>query len=185
MRHTKRLFTGLPFMVLVGSVLLLAGTSGNAKKTTLIAGTGSFVAVLTRTVETLNLPCVQLVSSDGTIEFSGLIVTPGSGSVGGSRALRDACAAPVQGTTASSFTLVGATVSGKTGDLILEATGVFEGEPTIAPGVRTRLHFTIRGVSGGLNGATGTGQVVGQTTAFPGEPASSHGTYYAEISLPN
>jgi len=65
---------------------------------------------------------------------------------------------------------------------MIQSTGVFEGEPSIA--VRTRLHFTVQGLSGGLKGATGTGQVVGQLTTST-DPPGTFNTYYAEILPPH
>src|SRR5262245_32921904 len=97
-----------------------------------------------------------------------------------SRIVRDACEEPVQGTNKTTYTLDEATVAGRKGGLILEASGIFDGDVTSPAGSRTRFHFTIRGVSGDLKGATGTGQFVGGSTA-----TNSFNTYYAEILLPH
>jgi len=94
--------------------------------------------------------------------------------------VRDACEDPIQGTNKTTYTLDEATVAGRTGGLILEASGIFDGDVTSPAGSRTRFHFTIRGVSGDLKGATGTGQFVGGSTA-----TNSFNTYYAEILLPH
>src|SRR5262249_53837539 len=107
--------------------------------------------------------------------FSGLIQTNAGGLLE-SRSVRNSCVTPARGTTTAVFTLDQATIGGRTGGVILEATGVFEA--TAPTETSTRLHFTVRGVSGGLKGAHGGGQAVGTVTA-----TSSVTTYYAEIFL--
>jgi hypothetical protein len=170
------------FVVVTSSFLLLAGTSGKTKekKGTLVRGTGNFVTQVKRTTEPLNPPCVVLVTRVGNVSFSGFIENVLENGHQETHAQRDECEAPVQGTTATTYTLAEATVAGRTGGLILEASGIFEGDATLPTGARTRLHFNIRGVSGDLKGATGTGQFVGESTT-----ASSFNTYYAEILLPS
>jgi hypothetical protein len=169
-------------VVIISAFLLLTGTSGTTKanKGTLVTGTGNFVTQVTRTSEPLDPPCIALITRVGNVAFSGLIENALEDGQQETHALRDACAAPVQGTTTTTYTLAEATVAGMTGGLILEARGIFEGDATSPGGARTRLHVTIRGVSGDLKGATGTGQVVGQSTT-----TSSFNTYYVEIVLPH
>lgn len=170
------------FVVVVSSFLLLAETNGKTKdkKRTLVTGTGNFVTQVTRTSEPLDPPCVALVTRVGNVSFSGLIENALENGHQETHALQDDCAAPVQGTTATTYKLKKATVAGRTGRLILKASGIFEGDVTLPEGARTRVHFDIRGVSGDLKGATGTGQFVGQSMT-----TSSFNTYYAEISLPD
>jgi len=173
----------LIFLVAVSclSVRLAAGSGKtNEEKETLVTGTGNIVAVVTRTSEPLSPPCVTLVRRSGTASFSGLIENAPEDGRQESRILRDACEDPIQGTNRTTYTLDKATVAGRTGGLILEATGIFDGDATSPAGSRTRLHFTIRGVSGDLKGATGTGQFVGDSTS-----TNSFSTYYAEILLPH
>jgi hypothetical protein len=170
------------FVVVVSSFLLLTGASGKTKhkKGTMVAGTGNFVTQVTRTSEPLDPPCVELVTRVGNASFSGLIENALENGQQEVHALRDACADPVQGTTTATYVLEEATVAGRTGGLILEARGIFEGDATSPAGSRPRYYFTIRGVSGDLKGATGTGQYVGQATT-----TSVFNTYYAEITLPD
>ena len=173
----------LVFFIAVAALSVqLAATSGktNEEKGTLVTGTGNIVAVVTRTSEPLSPPCITLVRRVGTASFSGLIENAPEHGRQESRILRDACEDPIQGTNATTYTLDEATVAGRTGGLILKATGIFDGDATSPAGSRTRLHFTIRGVSGDLKGATGTGQFVGDSTA-----TSSFNTYYAELLLPH
>ncbi|MFO0792729.1 MAG: hypothetical protein U0586_01565 [Candidatus Brocadiaceae bacterium] len=170
------------FVVVASSFVLLAEATGETKnkKCTLVKGTGNFVTQVTRTAEPLDPPCVALVTRVGNVSFSGLIENTLENGHQETHALQDGCADPVQGTTATTYILKEATVAGRKGCLILKATGVFEGDATLPAGSRNRLHFKIRGVSGDLKGATGTGQFVGQSTT-----TSSSSTYYAEILLPN
>lgn len=175
---------GLLLLLVAFAALLVphAAISGksNEEKGTLVTGTGNIIAVVTRTSEPLSPPCVTLVTRVGTASFSGLIENAPEHGLQETRALRDACEEPIQGTNRTTYTLDEATVAGRTGGLILEASGVFDGDATSPAGSRTRLHFTIRGVSGELKGATGTGQFVGDSTT-----TSSFNTYYAEILLPH
>jgi hypothetical protein len=175
---------GLVLLLLAGAGLSvqLAATSGKTteEKDPLVTGSGNIVAVVTRTSEPLSPPCITLVRRVGTAAFSGFIENAPEDGRQESRIVRDACEDPIQGTNATTYTLEEATVAGRTGGLILEANGIFDGDVTAPAGSRTRLHFTIRGVSGDLKGATGTGQFVGESTA-----TSSFNTYYAEILLPH
>jgi hypothetical protein len=171
-------------VVLIGASGLsvrLAADSGktNEEKGTLVTGTGNIVAEVTRTSEPLSPPCVTLVRRVGTASFSGLIENALEHGLQESRILRDACEEPIHGTNRTTYTLDEATVAGRRGGLILEASGTFDGDVTSPAGSRTRFHFTIRGISGDLKGATGTGQFVGESTA-----TNSFNTYYAEILLP-
>jgi len=172
----------LLLIAVAGLSVQVAATSGktNEEKDTLVTGSGNIVALVTRTSEPLSPPCITLVRRVGTASFSGLIENAPEHGRQESRILRDACEDPIQGTNATTYTLDEATVAGRTGGLILEASGIFDGDATSPAGSRTRLHFTIRGVSGDLKGATGTGQFVGDSTA-----TSSFNTYYAEILLPH
>lgn len=182
MGRREKIQTLIVALVVAGLLAPVSVASGQPmdKKWTLVTGTGNFVSQVTRTSEVLDPPCVTLVSRDGNASFSGLIENALADGEQKTRLLRDACAAPVQGTATTTYVLNEATVAGRTGGLILEATGVFEGDATDPAGARTRLHFTIRGVSGDLRGARGTGQHVGQGTT-----AGSFNTYYAEIWLPD
>jgi len=164
----------------VSSFFVLTGTSGQAKdkKGPLVRGTGNFVTQVQRTTEPLNPPCVVLVTRVGSVSFSGFIANAPESGYQETHAERDECEAPVQGTTATTYSLDKATVAGRTGGLIVKTRGIFEGDATLPGGSRTRLHMTIRGISGGLKGATGTGQFVGESTA-----TNSSNTYYAEILL--
>lgn len=179
MKMSGKIATLFFFAVVVSSFLLLAETSGKTKGT-LVTGTGKFVTQVTRTSESLDPPCVTLVTRVGNVSFSGLIGNAPENGYQETHALRDECAAPIQGTTATTYILKEATVAGRTGGLILKASGIFDGDVTLPAGARTRLHFKIRGVSGDLKGVTGTGQFVGQSTTN-----CSFNTYYAEILLPD
>jgi hypothetical protein len=181
MKKTGTFSLLLILIAIAGLSVRLAADPGktNEEKETLVTGTGNIVAVVTRTSEPLLPPCVSLVRRSGTASFSGLIENAPEHGRQESRILRDACEEPIQGTNRTTYTLDEATVAGRTGGLILEATGIFDGDATSPAGSRTRLHFTIRGVSGDLKGATGTGQFIGDSTA-----TNSFNTYYAEILLP-
>lgn len=144
-----------------------------------IEGTGTFTSVVTRTTQTLTPPCVSLITRIGTVSFSGFISNVLANGTQVAHALRDACAAPVQGPTKQTYKLRNATVAGRTGDLVIESEGFFEGDAATAPGARNRYHFEIRGISGGLKHLRGEGQSVGLATGFPGVPATSSNTYYA------
>jgi len=181
MKRTGHFALWLLVIALAGLAVQLAATNGKAndEKGTLVTGTGNIVAVVTRTSDPLSPPCITLVRRVGTASFSGLIENAPQLGRQESRIVRDACEDPIQGTNRTTYLLDGATVTGRTGSLILEASGLFDGDATSPAGSRTRLHFTIRGVSGELKGATGTGQFVGDSTAI-----DSFNTYYAEILLP-
>jgi hypothetical protein len=169
-------------VVVVSSFLLLGGSGDKTKhkKDMLVSGTGNLVTEVTRTSEPLDPPCVSLVTRVGRVSFSGFIENALEDGRQEVYALRDACSDPVYGTATSTFKLEAATVAGRTGGLILEARGIFEGDATSLGGARPRYHFTIRGVSGHLKGATGTGHFLGQATT-----TSAFNTYYAEILLPD
>ena len=168
-------------VAVAGLSVRLAASSGklNEEKETLVTGTGNIVAVVMRTSEPLSPPCVTLVRRVGSASFTGLIENAPEHGRQDSRIVRDACEDPIQGTNKTTYELDKATVAGRTGGLILQATGIFDGDATSPSGSRTRLHFTIRGVSGELKGAAGSGQFVGDSTS-----TSSFNTYYAEILLP-
>ena len=172
----------LSLVVVAVLFMLFASTTakGQDSKWTLVTGSGNFVSQVTRTSEELDPPCVTLVSRDGNASFSGLIESALLTGKQQTRNLRDACADPVQGIAKTTYILEEATVAGRTGTLVIEAKGIFEGDVTSPAGARTRLHFTIRGISGDLRGATGVGHHVGQGTT-----TGSFNTYYAEIWLPN
>lgn len=170
------------FVAITGSLVLLEGASGKIKekKGTLVTGTGGFVTEVTRTTEPLDPPCVTLLTRVGNAAFSGLIENALENGTQEVRGLRDACADPVSGTATATYVLKDAKVAGRTGDLVLEASGYFEGDAGSPAGARPRYHLTIRGVSGDLKGAVGTGQSVGQATT-----TSAFDSYYAEILLPD
>jgi hypothetical protein len=170
-------------VAIVGSVLLLARVRSQARagSITVIEGTGNFSSVVLRTTQTLNPPCVSLVTRTGNIAFTGFITNALQDGDFVSHNLRDACATPVQGTSRQTYDLLNATVAGNTGDLVVEVEGIFEGDATAPPGARTRYHLKIRGVGGDFKGAEGEGQSVGLATAFPSLPADSSDTYYVKI----
>ena len=172
----------LLILAIASSILLASEVSAKAKdeKRTLVSGTGEFVAEVERTTVPLDPPCVSLLTRAGNVAFSGLIENALEDGWQEVRGLRNACTEPVHGTAAATFTLENATVAGRTGTLILEGRGIFEGDATDAAGARPRYHITIRGVSGDLKGATGTGQILGQASA-----TTAFDTYYAEIRLPH
>jgi len=180
MKRLGKISSLFTFVVVVSSLLLLTGISGKTKhkKDTLVTGTGNFVTDVTRTSEPLDPSCVTLVTRVGNVSFSGLIENALENGQQEVHALRDACADPVQGTATAIYILQEATIAGRTGGLILEARGIFEGDATSSEGARPRYQFTIRGVSGDLKGASGVGQYVGQATT-----TSVFNTYYAEIWL--
>lgn len=178
MKRFTALHVRVALVAVAGSILLFAGERSEvrADSTIVIEGTGNFDSVVTRTTETLSPPCVSLVSRAGVVAFTGLITSQNGAFA--SRALRDACATPVQGTSTQTYDLLYATVAGRTGHLVVQAEGVFEGDATTPPGARSRYHLTISGVDGDLKGAEGEGQSVGLATS-----ASSSNTYYVKITL--
>jgi hypothetical protein len=143
---------------------------------TVLRGSGNFDTVVTRTSQTLTPACVSLVTRVGTSSFSGLIQS--SSGTYEAHALRDACGS-VQGTNGGTVMLDSATIAGRTGSLELTFKGIFEGDATSPTGARPRQHWTLRGLSGSLAGATGEGQSVGLSTT-----TASSNTYYFEIRLP-
>lgn len=171
----------LLILAVASAFLLATDVSGKPKdeKGTLVSGTGEFVTEVERTTVPLDPPCVSLLTRAGNVAFSGLIENALEDGWQEVRGLRNACTEPVHGTASATFTLENATVAGRTGTLILEGRGIFEGDATGAAGARPRYHITIRGVSGELKGATGTGQILGQATA-----TTAFDAYYAEIRLP-
>jgi len=170
----KRMF--VPFVVLVLHGMASPGWAGSREQ--IVTGTGNFTTQLTTISETLQPPCVQLLTRTGQAEFSGFITNALGSSQLDSRAILDACADPAQGTIRSEFRLEGATVAGLTGDLVIEIHAFFEGNVALPSGVRTRGHGTITGISGQLKGAGGTFQFLGQRTL-----SSSFATYFTEIHL--
>jgi len=170
----KRMF--VPFVVLVLHGMASPGWAGSHEQ--IVTGTGNLTTLVTATVETLQPPCVQLVTRTGQAEFSGFITNTPGNSQFDSRAMVDACADPVQGTFRSEIRLEAATVAGLTGDLVIEVHGVFDGNVTSPSGRRTRGHGTITGISGELRGASGRFQFVGQATT-----SSAFNTYFTEIHL--
>jgi hypothetical protein len=178
LRTTKVLYRHATLVAFAASILLFAGTHGPARadSTIVLEGTGTFSSLVVRTTQTLDPPCVSLVSRAGTVAFTGFITAQGGGFE--SRAVRDACATPVQGTSSQTYDLLNATIGGKTGHLVIQADGIFEGDATVPPGARSRYHLTISGVGGDLKGAEGEGQSVGLATT-----AVSSNTYYVTIRL--
>jgi len=182
MRSARTIALLALIVIVVSQFVLLAGASDKKKerRRRLVTGTGSFFTEVTRTTEPLEPPCVTLLTRAGNVQFSGFIENALADGWQEVRGLRDACTEPVQGTARAKYTLKDATVAGRTGDLILEAKGFFEGDAASAEGARPRFHLTIRGVSGELKGATGTAQNLGQAGT-----TSAFDTYYAEIWLPD
>jgi hypothetical protein len=170
----KRMFVPVVVLALLG--MASPGWAGSPEQ--IVTGTGNFRTQVTRTTETLQPTCVQLVTRPGQAEFSGFITNSLGNSQFESRAMRDACADPVQGTFRWDIHLEEATVAGLTGDLVIEVHGVFEGDATSPSGARTRAHGTITGISGKLKGAHGRFQSVGQATT-----SSNFNTYFTEIYL--
>jgi hypothetical protein len=182
MKTMKALYMRAALIAVAGSILLLADArSLRAGSMTVIEGTGNFSSEVARTTDILDPTCVSLVTRIGNVAFRGLISNALDHGGFVSHSLRDACATPTQGTTRATYDLLNATVAGKTGHLVVEVEGVFEGDATTPPGARTRYHFTISGVGGALKGVEGEGQSVGLATGFPGLPAVSSNTYYAKI----
>jgi hypothetical protein len=164
--------------------LLGLGVEKGAQAAEVVTGTGTFTTVVTRISQDLSdcgdvdvSTAVQLVTRDGTVAFSGAISTGNAGDFS-STSLREACASPALGTFQAELSLQDATVAGRTGILKIEMEGVFDGDPTSPGGVRTRGHGTVTGVSGGLRGARGRIQFVGQATT-----TSSSNIYSLEITL--
>mgnify|MGYP001459825557 CR=1 FL=1 len=120
-------------VAVAGSILLLAEAPSQARadSTIVIEGNGTFSSVVTRTTVALTPPCVSLVTRIGTIAFTGLIANDLPDGQFESHALRDACAPPVQGPSKQTYDLRHATVAGKTGHLVVEVEGFFEGDATI------------------------------------------------------
>jgi hypothetical protein len=181
MRRSGAIGALLLVLIVASPFFPLAGASGKTKKrkATLVTGTGGFVTQVTRTTEPLDPPCVTLPKRVGNVAFSGLLENALENGRQEVHGLRDACEDPVQGTATATYLLEEATVAGRTGGLILEATGIFNGDATSPAGARPRYHLTIRGVSGDLKGVTGTGQNLGGATT-----TSAVNAYYAGILLP-
>lgn len=180
MKTTKRRYVCAALVAVVTSIVLLAeaGRQTWAGSPAVVEGTGTFTSVVVRTTSAMDPPCVSLVTRAGTVGFAGLITNVAADSSFLSHAVRDACASPVQGPTRQTYDLFNATVAGRTGHLIVEAEGVFEGDATVAPGARSRYHLTITGVDGDFKGASGEGQSVGLATT-----TSSSNSYYVKIWL--
>lgn len=184
MKSTKGRFVCATLVAIVTSIVLLAGGERQAGAVSpavspvVVEGTGTFNSVVMRTMTTMDPACVSLITRAGTVEFAGFVTNPAANSTFLSHAVRDACADPVQGPTKQTYDLLNATVAGRTGHLIVEAEGVFEGDATAAAGARSRYHLTITGVDGDFKGAYGEGQSVGLATT-----ASSTNSYYVKIWL--
>ena len=180
MKSTKGRYVCAALVAIVTSIVLLAGGERQAGATSpvVVEGTGTFTSVVVRTTIPMDPACVSLVTRMGTVEFTGVLTNTAADSTFLSHAVRDACASPVQGPTKQTYDLLKATVAGRTGHLIVEAEGVFEGDATVAPGARSRYHLTITGIDGDFNGAYGEGQSVGLATT-----ASSTNSYYVKIWL--
>ncbi len=180
MKTTKGRYVCAALVAIVTSIVLLAGgeRQAGAGSPVVVEGTGTFTSAVVRTTSAMDPLCVSLVTRVGTVEFAGFITNAAAHSSFLSHAVRDACASPVQGPTKQTYDLLKATVAGRTGHLIVQAEGVFEGDATVDPGARSRYHLTITGVDGDFNGAYGEGQSVGQATA-----ASSTNSYYVKIWL--
>jgi hypothetical protein len=199
MTSTRKLFLGLA-IGFVASPFLLGHFGGRTTRAddgdggVVIAGSGTFETHVTRAIASVDcntydldtlpppgsapgtLPCLQLVARTGEAHFCGVI--SGDGTID-TIALRDGCTilsdSPfVQATALQTYTLVGVTVGGRTGNLTLEATGVGNGDGAGA-GARNLYHFTVKG-SGGLRGAHGEGIFAGNTTV-----ADSRAAYFARI----
>jgi hypothetical protein len=183
MKTSKVPYMGAAVVAVAASIVLLAGTDRQswAASPTVLEGTGTFSSAVVRTTTPLDPSCVSLVTREGTVAFTGFITNTDGGFL--SHAVRDACASPVQGPSKQTYDLFNATVDGRTGHLIVEAVGIFEGDATTPPGARSQYHLTITGVDGDFKGATGEGQSVGLATGFPGVPATSSNTYYIKILL--
>jgi hypothetical protein len=178
METTKVRYARVALIAVVTSIMLFAGAGRQAwaGSPVVLEGTGTFSSVVIRTTSTLDPPCVSLVTRVGTVDFTGFIKNTAGNFL--SHAVRDACADPVQGPTKQTYDLLNATVAGRTGQLHVEAEGVFEGDATTPPGARSRYHLTITGVDGDFKGAYGEGQSVGLATT-----TSSSNTYYVKIWL--
>ena len=184
MKTRKALYVGVALVAVAGTILLLPAARSHARSEstpTEIEGTGKFDSEVVRTTEVLDPPCVSLVTRVGHVAFTGFITNAFADGNFEAHALRDACAASVQGTSRQTYDLLNATVRGKTGHLRIEAEGVFEGDATTPPGARTRYSFKIWGIGGDFNGAEGEGQSVGLATGSTGSPAVSSNTYHARI----
>jgi hypothetical protein len=169
-------------LAVAASVLVFCEQSGRADSdadddddSAVSEGTGSYVSHVTRTATPVT-SCVELIKRVGSIGFTGFITSAESDGKFESRALRDFCAEPVQGPTRQHYELRNATVAGRTGTLIIDAEGVFEGDATSSPGARPRYHLTLRGVGGKLKGLRGEGMAVGFALG-----TSSSNAYWARI----
>jgi hypothetical protein len=180
MKTTKVRYVCAALVAVVTAIVLLGGAERQtwAGSPVVVEGTGTFTSTVARITSPMDPLCVSLVTRTGTVEFSGFITNAGADSSFLSHAVRDACASPIQGPTKQTYDLLYATVAGRTGHLLVEAEGVFEGDATVAPGARSRYHLTITGIDGDFQGAYGEGQSVGLATT-----ASSTNSYYAKIWL--
>jgi hypothetical protein len=135
MKTTKVRYARVALIAVVTSIVLFAGAGRQAWAGSLVVveGTGTFGSVVTRTTSTLDPSCVSLVTRVGTVEFTGFVTNAAADGKFLSHALRDACASPVQGPSKQAYDLLNATVAGRTGQLHVEAEGIFEGDATTPP----------------------------------------------------
>jgi hypothetical protein len=133
METTKVRYARVALIAVVTSIMLFAGAGRQAwaGSPVVLEGTGTFSSVVIRTTSTLDPPCVSLVTRVGTVDFTGFIKNTAGNFL--SHAVRDACADPVQGPTKQTYDLLNATVAGRTGQLHVEAEGIFEGDATTPP----------------------------------------------------
>jgi hypothetical protein len=150
-----------------------------------IEGTGNLASTNIRTSTQLYPACVTQVDRTGSIQLTGVIFTSNEPTGYQSTSLRDDCASPssIIGTSRHRYEIQNATIAGRTGRIVIEAVGVYEGDATTPPGTRMRLQWKITGLDGDLKGMEGEGQSVGITTAFPNQPATNSSTYSVKLIL--
>jgi hypothetical protein len=154
-------------------------------KPIVIHGTGNLTSVNVRTSTPLYPACVSQIDRVGSIQLTGVITTSVEANGYMSRALRDDCATPssVVGLSTQRYEIQKATIAGRTGRILIEAQGPFEGDAATPPGTRIRLHWKIIGLDGDLKGMEGEGMSAGIATAFTGQPAAANTTYIVTLTL--
>ena len=154
-------------------------------KATTFQGSGNLTNINVRTSTTLSPAYVSQTDQVSSIQLTVVITSSVEPNGAVSRSLRDDCATPssVVGVSTQRYEIQKATIAGRTGRILIEAQGPWEGDATTPPGTRIRLHWKITGLDGDLKGMEGEGLSVGTTTAFPNQLATANTTYTITLAL--
>jgi len=169
----------------------MVGTPSRVESQEVVTGGGTITQDIIRDTQDIT-PCpgdptkklkLEVALQDGNAAFDGLISNDLADGQMHLRALLDPCADPPQSPFSIDYSLVDATVAGRTGKLKIQVTALTSGSVSVPPGARSMGHFTIQGVSGELKHAQGQGLIVSYVTPdLPNAPKAFR-AYYAEIRL--